>query len=100
MASVLLAHRIGQLVGRDSSRISFVRARDFNVRLMKADSVVLLGSIRANPWEELIQDQLNFRFGFDEATRHSFFTNLKPHRDEQPIYRADGRIRSHQRLYG
>src|SRR5207237_6569967 len=78
IGSVTLAYRVGQFAGNDPSRVSIIRARDFNMRQMKTDNVILLGSSRANPWDELIQDRLNFRFGFDQQTRRSYFTNLAP----------------------
>lgn len=92
MASVILAHRLGELIGGSARRVSLLRARDFNVRQMKSDHVILVGSIRSNPWEELIQERLNFRFGYDQDTRHAFFTNLKPAGSEQAIYRSESNV--------
>ena len=96
MASVTTAYRISQLVGRDQGRISILRARDFNMPQMKFDNVILLGSTRANPWEELIQGRLNFRYGFDQKSRYSYFENLTPHPGELKIYRdgLDGQLLS------
>jgi hypothetical protein len=92
MASVTLAHRIGELIGGSARRVSLLRARDFNVRQMKSDNVILVGSIRANPWEELIQERLNFRFGYDQETRHAFFTNLSPQANEQAVYGSQSNV--------
>jgi hypothetical protein len=49
--------------------------------------VVLIGSKRANPWVEVVEPQLNFRFGFDGATSQSFFENRQPAAGELPMYR-------------
>ena len=92
MASVILAHRIGELLGGSARRVSLLRARDFNVRQMKSDHIILVGSIRSNPWEELIQDRLNFRFGYNQETRHAFFTNLKPQANEQAVYGSESNV--------
>jgi hypothetical protein len=92
MASVTLAHRLGALIGGSARPVSLLRARDFNVRQMKSDNVILVGSIRANPWEELIQDRLNFRFGYDQATRHAFFRNLSPAASEQSVYGSESNV--------
>lgn len=89
MASVTAASRISQLVGIDQSRISILRARDFNMTQMKFDNVVLLGSSRANPWEYLLEDRLNFRFGYDQKTRYSYFENRNPLLGEPQFYRTD-----------
>jgi hypothetical protein len=59
---------------------------------MKFDNVILLGSTRANPWQELIQDRLNFRLGFDQQSRYSYFENRDPHSGESNIYRTDSNV--------
>jgi hypothetical protein len=92
LASVTGVYRVTQLAGRDQSRISIISARDFNIRPMKSDNVVLLGSIRANPWMELIQDRLNFRFGFDQQSRYAYFDNENPQAGEARTYRADSGV--------
>jgi hypothetical protein len=92
MASVTGVYRIAQLAGRDHSRVSIFSARDFNIREMKSDNVVLLGSIRANPWGELIQDRLNFQFGFDQQLHHSYFDNRDPKNGESKTYRTDSTL--------
>jgi len=40
---------------------------------MKFTNVVLLGSPRANPWVELIEQQSEFRYVYDDVTHHSAF---------------------------
>ena len=92
LASVTAVYRIAQIAGRDQSRISFFSARDFNIREMKSDNIVLLGSSRANPWMELIQDQLNFRFGYDQQSRYAYFENRNPRAGELKIYRTGSNI--------
>jgi len=89
LASVTTAFRIAQLAGQDRSHVSILSARDFNIRQMRVDNVILLGSTRANPWVDLIADRLNFRFGFDQASRYAFFDNREPHAGEEKVYRTD-----------
>jgi hypothetical protein len=89
IGSVTTAYRIAKLAGRDQSKVSIFSARDFNVRQMKFDNVVLLGSRRANPWIELVENRLNFRFGYDEKTRRAYFENRHPEGNESPLYRTD-----------
>ena len=92
LASVTGVYRVTQLAGRDQSRISIISARDFNIRPMKSDNVVLLGSIRTNPWVELIQDRLNFRFGFDQQSHYAYFDNQNPQGGEPATYRDDSTV--------
>jgi hypothetical protein len=86
---VTTAYRIAQLAGRDQSHISIFSARDFNIRQMKFDNVVLLGSLRANRWMELIDERLNFRFAYDQQSRRPYFENRYPRGDEPHEYRTD-----------
>jgi hypothetical protein len=54
--------------------------------------VILLGSTRANPWAELIEDRLNFRFGFDQQSRFAYFENRDPRPGELKLYRTDSGV--------
>jgi len=92
LGSVTTAYRIAQLAGKDKGRVVILSARDFNIRQMKSDNVILLGSTRANPWVELIADRLNFRFGFDQQSRYSYFENREPRAGESRIYRTDSGV--------
>jgi len=92
LGSVTTAYRIAQLAGRNSGHVSLLSARDFNIRQMKEDSVILLGSSRANPWVELIADRLNFRFGYDQKRRYSYFENLDPYPGELKLYQTDSGV--------
>ena len=89
LANVTAAYRIGQVADRAQSRVSIFSAREFNIREIKFDNVILLGSTRANPWVELVQDRLNFRFGFDQQTRHSYFDNSDPRPGEPARFPTD-----------
>jgi hypothetical protein len=92
MASVTAVYRIAQLVGSEQSRLSVLRARDFTIQQMKYDNVVLLGSNRANPWQELIQDRLNFRFGYNQKSRYAYFENARPQAGEKSVYSTDSGV--------
>lgn len=88
LASVTTTYRIAQLAGNDRNRIAILSARDFNIRQMKSDNVVLLGSTRANPWVELMEDRLNFHFAFDQKSRFAYFENKQPRAGEARTYPA------------
>jgi hypothetical protein len=92
LGSVTTAYRIAQLAGQDRSHVTILAARDFNIRQMKSDNVILLGSIRANPWVELIAERLNFRFGFDQKSRYSYFENLAPRAGEEKRYSTNSGV--------
>jgi hypothetical protein len=50
------------------------------------DSFVLFGSPRSNPWLELFQDQLDFRFEFDDVRKAEFLRNRHPANGEAAAY--------------
>ncbi len=83
-ASTSTVYRIAELKDHDASGLLIVRPKDFSVDTMKFANVVLLGSPRANPWVELIEKQLQFRYVYDEATHHSAFQEI-PGNPGEPI---------------
>lgn len=75
-ASTSTVYRIAELKNHDASGLLMVRPQDFSIDTMKFANVVLLGSPRANPWVELIEKQLHFRYEYDEASHHSAFREI------------------------
>ena len=47
---------------------------------------VLFGSPRSNPWVELFQNQLDFRFEFDASRKSEFIRNVRPSKGEAAAY--------------
>jgi hypothetical protein len=87
LADAALLRKVLRLTG-DSERTSVIFARDFHARYLKTDDVILFGSRRSNPWVELLEERLNFHFGFDEAARAAVIENRQPRPGEQTVYRA------------
>jgi hypothetical protein len=52
---------------------------------MKFGNVVLLSSPRANPWVELIENKLNFRYVYDQTSHYSAFENHSARSGEPAI---------------
>jgi hypothetical protein len=88
-ASTSIVARIADLKGNTGSGILVETPKDFNMNGMKFGNVVLLGSPRANPWVELIENKLNFRYTYDQATHHSAFQNHAPKPGEQSSFPTD-----------
>jgi hypothetical protein len=88
-ASTSTVERIADLDDHGGSRIIVDTPKDFNMNGMKFGNVVLLGSPRANPWVELIEGKLNFRYVYDQTTHHSAFENHSPHSGEQSRFPTD-----------
>jgi hypothetical protein len=78
-------------LGRGVEDHVFVRTpRTVSMDDFKSNNFVLLGSSRANPWAELFEPQLNFRWEFPpgEAPR---IRNRHPRSGEQALYVPQGR---------
>jgi hypothetical protein len=90
-ASTSTVYRIAELKNHDASGLLIVRPKDFSIETMKFANVVLLGSPRANPWVELIEKQLQFRYVYDEATHHSAFQEISTNAAEPINFPTDSK---------
>jgi hypothetical protein len=74
---------IGQLAQATLSKISVHGARSIQFSDIQTDAnLVLLGSPRTNPWVNLYNDRLNFRFEYDPKTGKEVIRNIHPHLGE------------------
>jgi hypothetical protein len=92
IGSVTTAFRVAEMVDNNPARVAILSPRDFTMSQMKTDNVVLLGSSIANPWTSLLEDQLNFHFGYDRNTNFAYFENRNPRSGEQTVYRTDDTV--------
>jgi hypothetical protein len=57
---------------------------------LRSSNAILLGSVDSNPWVELFQQQLNFRFSYNpKSDTHPIIVNQHPLAGEKPIYIND-----------
>lgn len=54
--------------------------------LQNDDNIILIGSPRSNPWVELFQDQMDFRFVFHQELNQEIVEDVKPRGHEQAQY--------------
>ena len=90
MADVNLLTRIVQLCGLDEPPPTINFARDYQVRNLKTNNVIIFGSKRSNPWVEIFEEQTNFRFVYGEQSRNSYIQNRSPQPGEQAVYARPG----------
>jgi len=84
-----LASRIGQLSEVVPKRMIIRYARDLRMDDLRDGNAILIGSIEANPWIELFQPHMNFRFGFHaDNEKPSGLVNTHPRPGEEQIYGA------------
>lgn len=81
-----LAVSMARLASR-SFPIQIHSARSLHITdLENDDSFILIGSPRSNPWVNLFQDQLDFRFVFDPELKQEIVENVHPLGHEQARY--------------
>jgi hypothetical protein len=86
IADVHLVSQIFLLDGLDARQFRVHFARDFAPEDLRTSNVILSGSKRSNPWVQLFEDDLNFRFDHDEATGYAVIVNKHPRPGEQERY--------------
>src|SRR6266567_4152193 len=82
-----IAATIGALAQASSSKIDVRAARSIQLSDLKTDdNFIFLGSPRSDPWSALFDNELDFRFAFDRATRQEVILNIHPHPQELTTY--------------
>ncbi len=78
---------IAALAQSASRKISVQVARDVRLSDLYADeNFIFMGSPRSNLWTTLFEDQLDFRFVFDDASHQEIIRNVHPHPGESSTY--------------
>ena len=85
----IVAHEVATLCLSHDASCQIVSARDLRVNLQSPENVILIGHKRANPWLELFEAGMNFRYHFTESPRRAEITNAAPGPGEAEAYRAD-----------
>ena len=75
-------------VSKDRFQVRY--AREVNLDELKDSNAILFGSFDANPWAELFQRDLNFRFEHESAQSNDvIIRNLHPSNTEAAVYRTN-----------
>jgi hypothetical protein len=84
-----IAVSIAQLAQTRFKKLNVRAARNIQLSdLQTDDNFVLLGSPRSNPWSNLLNDHLDFRFEYDKTLAKEVIQNVHPHPGEQASYVA------------
>jgi hypothetical protein len=82
-----IAMAVGQLAQATSSKVMVRGARNVQFSDMQTDAnFILLGSPRSNPWSNLYNDRLDFRFEYDPKTGKEVIRNVHPRPGEPESY--------------
>ncbi len=83
----VIATKISELSESSGSQIQVRAARSLNIQDFKNDdSFVLLGSMRANPWVVLFDDQADFTMEYSPVMKKPICLNKRPKRGEAGEY--------------
>jgi hypothetical protein len=95
-----LVSRLARLKQIVPERMMIRYARDLRMDDLRSGNAILLGSVDSNPWVELFQQQMNFRFVYSpKSDTAPIIVNQHPLSGEQPLYANDHASSSHN-TYG
>jgi hypothetical protein len=81
--------QLGEVV---PTRMVIRYARDLRMDDLRTGNAILIGSVEANPWIELFEPQMNFRFDINAGSdKPSGLLNVRPRPGEKTIYGTPGR---------
>lgn len=83
-----IAFRLGAINRALGGRAVVRSARSIDIRDLKMHNVVLLGSLRSNPWVVLFRDRLKFQLDYDSHPPRGFVRNRAPEAGEPEVFRA------------
>lgn len=82
-----VAIRISNFALTNGAPLTVSYARDISMRTVEGgENLILLGTARANPWVQLFEHRLNFRFQFFNGGHEPRFLNNEPHSGESKEY--------------
>jgi hypothetical protein len=88
MTDVRLVQRLSRLNADHWDKVSIRSAKNTQVQDFKQANIILLGSVRSNPWDSLFEPAMKFRFEYDEQAHAASIRNMQPENGEQPVYQA------------
>lgn len=91
MVDLDLVARLAQLDEVVPERMMIRFTRDLSMDDLRTDNAILIGSVEANPWIELFQPRMNFRFSINSGSdKPSGIVNTHPRAGENAIYGTPG----------
>lgn len=91
VSDVLAARDFAVLAAAQHLPLGLLSARDSSSSLVSSQNTILMGSLRANPWLSLFENQLNFQTDYQEKPSAVRFLNRSPMTGEQADYQAEWR---------
>jgi hypothetical protein len=89
VVDLLLITRFHRLPGVQADQVRVHYARDIRPNDLKSAYVILMGSPNTNPWVDMFDEGMNFRFQNSPDRGVSSIVNVSPHSGELPRYDSD-----------
>lgn len=88
-ADIDILRRTLPIAGMENAHMDAIFARDFSPNDLKQRNVILVGSKRSNPWAEPFEQQMNFRFEYDDTRNVGRLVNVHPQAGEPQSFTAE-----------
>ena len=85
-ADLSISARLTSLTGEFGGRTNIQSARNTDTEFFQHGNVILIGSHRSNPWDEMFEPNLNFAVEQDPKTGAPLFKDRSPQAHESSIY--------------
>jgi hypothetical protein len=98
--NVNIAARLAGMKAAQSTRTVVRFARDLTMRDVGSGNLILMGSKQSNPWVQLFEPKLNYRFEYQNASHAIFIVNRAPQKGEEAEYRPSALDATSRVIYG
>lgn len=96
IADINIVAKLARLPEVIPDRFIIRYARDLRMDDLRDSNAILLGAIHTDPWVNLLQQQLNFRFVCESHINHCSILNSHPAQGEKTTYENEAEQSSHQ----
>jgi hypothetical protein len=98
--NVNIVSRLAGMKPAQSTRTVVRFARDLTMRDVGSGNLILMGSKQSNPWVQLFEPKLNYRFEYQSASHNIFVVNRALQRGEEAEYRPSALDATSRVIYG
>jgi hypothetical protein len=98
MSDVQVARDFAVLAAANRLPLQVINARDLSSSIASSQNIILLGSLRANPWVGLFEQRMAFQTDYHEDPPSVQFLNRSPMPGEPAAFRAEWRRNGYCRV--
>jgi hypothetical protein len=98
--NVNIVARLSGMKAAQATRTVVRFARDLTMRDVGSGNLILMGSKQSNPWVQLFEPKLRYRFEYQSASHNIFIVNRAPQKGEETEYRPSALDATSRVIYG